>query len=142
VLFITPCRVISVSQGFEGFFLGLIVYFQACPITYAILHALFYLPHCLSSCDFINCLVLSSICYWFGFVSLLVCQGFGRLCCSVFRVTGLSSGGCWGNSGEKVCHILYIEKFQEMCTDKGANIKEAFAFVLSMCGFTALPGSQ
>jgi hypothetical protein len=49
----------------------LIIYFQACPITYAILHALFYLPHCLSSCDF-NHLVLSYIFYCFCYVRLLV----------------------------------------------------------------------
>jgi hypothetical protein len=40
-----------------GFFRCYIIYFQPCPITYAILHALFYLSHCLSSCEF-NRLVL------------------------------------------------------------------------------------
>jgi hypothetical protein len=48
-----------------------IIYFQACPVTYAILHALFYLPRCLSSCDF-DCLVLSYTLYRFCFVRLLV----------------------------------------------------------------------
>ena len=49
----------------------LIVYFQACPITYAILRALFYITHYLRSCGF-NRLVLPYIFNCFCFVHLLV----------------------------------------------------------------------
>jgi hypothetical protein len=51
-------------------FLGLIIYFQTCLITYAIFNALFYLPHCLSSCDF-NRLFLSYM------LLLLFCSSTG-----------------------------------------------------------------
>jgi hypothetical protein len=50
------------------FFLGLIIYSEAYFITYAILHALFCLPHCLSSCDIHRMYGLILYVYVIGFV--------------------------------------------------------------------------
>ena len=43
-MYVCVCVWVGVCVCF--FFNNNIIYFQACPITYAILHALFYLPHC------------------------------------------------------------------------------------------------
>jgi hypothetical protein len=40
----------------------LIIYFQACPITYAILHTLFYLSHCFNSREFNRLVLYLSFC--------------------------------------------------------------------------------
>jgi len=65
------CVCVCVCARARVLLLLLFVCFQECPITYAILHALFYITHYLGSCGF-NRLVLSYIFNCFCFVRLLV----------------------------------------------------------------------